>query len=83
MMGEQCAKVDWIGMNQFPAMAAAEKLAVMQTADFLFAERRERAMRMRRSVVSSALRPGQLFGLRPLRPVSDCLLGHHWREGKT
>lgn len=39
---ERRAKEDGISINQFVATAVAEKLAVMNTAEF-FAERRERA----------------------------------------
>jgi hypothetical protein len=39
---EQLARDEGISMNQFVAMAVAEKLSAMQTARF-FAERQERA----------------------------------------
>lgn len=39
---EKLAREEGISMNQFVATAVAEKLAVMQTAEF-FAQRRERA----------------------------------------
>lgn len=42
---EQRAKADGTSMNQFLAMAAAEKLAAMQTADSFFAERKGRGDR--------------------------------------
>jgi hypothetical protein len=39
---ERCAKQDGISINQFIAMAVAEKLSAMRTAEF-FTERRARA----------------------------------------
>ena len=42
---EQRAKADGTSMNQFLAMAAAEKLASMQTAEAFFAERKGRSNR--------------------------------------
>ena len=39
---ERVSKRDWASMNQFLVIAAAEKIAAMETERF-FAERRERA----------------------------------------
>jgi hypothetical protein len=39
---ERCAKRDGVSINQFIAVAVAEKLSAMRTAEF-FAERRARA----------------------------------------